>query len=176
MLPARRPIRGLLAVFSVSAVALLSATACGGDPRSVAGFCKLLRKDGAALTDTSDPAGLAERYRALEANVPLQIKDPWHEVTLLLEHVTTFNPKDEADLQAVLAESLRAKSSMEALAAWADTKCKVPLGRIPVADTIDPESSDVDSVDSVTNDTVPNDTATSDTGVDDTMVDDTMVP
>lgn len=161
MLPARRPIRGLLAVFSIGAAVLLGATACGGDPRSVAGFCTLLRKEGATLTDTSDPAGLAERYRALEANVPLQIKDPWHEVTLLLEHVTTFDPKDEADLQAVLAESLRAKTSMEALAAWADTKCKVPLGRIPVADTIDPASED---------------TAVEETVVADTMVDDTMVP
>lgn len=156
MLPARRPIRGLLAAFSVGAVVLLGVTACGGDPRSVAGFCKLLRKDGAALTDISDPAGLAERYRALEDHVPLQIKDPWHEVTLLLQHVTTFNPKDEADLQAVLAESLRAKSSMDALAAWADTKCKVPLGRIPVADTIAPESED--------------------SAVNETIVDDTMVP
>jgi hypothetical protein len=130
MLAADRWTRRRAGVASI--VLLLSvaaAPACSdGDPRSVAGFCALLREEGATLTDTSDPAGLAERYRVLEERVPLQIKDQWHEVAVLLERVTTFNPKDDADTQALLAESLKAKTSIDALAEWADSKCKVPLG------------------------------------------------
>jgi len=148
MLLARRPTCGVLASLSLVAMGAFGTTACGdGDPRSVAGFCRLLREQGAALTDTSDPAGLAARYRTLEANVPLQIKDQWHEVTLLLEHVTTFDPKDQSETQAVLAESLRAKSSIDSLAAWADVKCKVPIGRITVADTAVDGSPAADTAD-----------------------------
>lgn len=124
----RRPLRipgGLIG--AVLVLAPLMSACGGGDPRSVAGFCKTLRTDGALLTDTSDPAGLAERYRLLERHVPLQILDQWHEMVLLLEHVTTFDPKNDAEMQAVLAESLRAKKSMQALATWADNKCKVRL-------------------------------------------------
>ena len=59
------PARRLFGVgFPVAVVLTLSLalTACGGDPRSVASFCAMLRKEGGLLTDTSDPAALAERY------------------------------------------------------------------------------------------------------------------
>jgi len=128
---------------TVLAVALTAVLiGCGGDPRSVSGFCKRLREQGAALTDPSDPAGLAELYAELDAHAPLQIKDAWHEVTLLVARATTFDPKDPEDTQAFIAESLRAKRSVDTLAQWADVKCKVPLGNVlapddtlPVGDT-----------------------------------------
>lgn len=128
-----RRARGILAT-TIAFAAIGSVAACGGDPRSVASFCQRLRREGTALTDVSDPAGLAAHYRELEAYVPLQIKDQWHEVTVLLERVTSFDPKNDAEVQAVLAESLQAKTSIEALAAWADVKCKVTLGK-PVTST-----------------------------------------
>ena len=64
--------------FSVASVASMlccglfavGVVGCGGDPRSVAGFCKRLREQGAALTDPADPAGLAALYADLDAHAP----------------------------------------------------------------------------------------------------------
>ena len=148
--PARRPCGVVLA--ACVATLTLGVSACGGDPRSVAGFCNLLRKNGAALTDTSDPAGLAELYRSLDSHAPLQIMDQWHEVTALMARVTTFNPQDDKDTQALISESLRARSSINAVAAWADSKCKVPLGHITVPPDSTPSAS-------ATSDSTPADSA-----------------
>lgn len=141
----RRQPFSVVAVASALCLAVLttSLTGCGGDPRSVSGFCKRLREQGAALTDPSDPAGLAELYADLEVHAPLQIKDAWHEVTVLVARATTFDPKDPDDTEAFIAESLRAKRSIDTLAQWADVKCRVPLDNllspddtVPVVDTV----------------------------------------
>lgn len=131
--PRRRNRAGATGALLVVAGVLASALAgCGGDPRGVPGFCRLLRERGAALTDTSDPGALEELYRDLDARAPLQIKDQWHEVTELIGRVNTFNPKSEDDTQQMITESLRAQSAVRAVGEWADTKCKVPLGGITV--------------------------------------------
>ena len=133
---ARAAARGLVAVVAglLAPIALVS---CGSDPRSIAGFCKLLRQNDAALTDTSDPAGLAELYQRLDERAPLQIKDQWHTVTLLMTRMTTFNPKSEEDTQKLIAETLSAQTAIQAVGDWADTKCKVVLGTL-AGDTFDP--------------------------------------
>jgi hypothetical protein len=133
---ARAAAAGFLAVVA-GLLAPLALASCGSDPRSIAGFCKLLRENDAALTDTSDPAGLAELYQRLDERTPLQIKDQWHTVSLLMTRMTTFNPKSEEDTQKLIAETLSAQAAIKAVGDWADTTCKVVLGTL-TGDTFDP--------------------------------------
>jgi hypothetical protein len=129
--------RHVLAMIAPVAVLSLGITACGGDPRSIPGFCRLLRENVAALSDTSDPGGLAELYERLDVHAPLQIKDQWHTVTSLVARMTTFNPKSEEDTQRLIAETLSAQRAIQAVGGWADTKCKVPLGDV-TSETVAP--------------------------------------
>lgn len=124
--------RHVLAMIAPAAILSLGIglTSCGGDPRSIPGFCKLLRENSDALTDTSDPGGLAELYQRLDDHAPLQIKDEWHTVTSLVLRMTTFNPKSEEDTQRLIAETLSSQRAIQAVGGWADTKCKVPLGDV----------------------------------------------
>jgi hypothetical protein len=136
-------------VVLVSLAVLLGTTSCGGDPRSIAGFCRLLRREGALLTDTSDPAGLAQRYRDLDSHAPLQIKDEWHTITVLMGRVTTYDPTSDADTQSLLNESLRAKSAIVAVADWADRKCKLALGHLGTPSDTVVSDSEVPGTDAV---------------------------
>lgn len=133
----------------IATAALLTATsamfpvalaACGGDPRNTVDFCAELRTSTALLTDGADPAALVETYRRLDDRTPLRIKDAWHEITLLLERITTFDASSNEETQAVIADALRARTAMETVASWADSTCKVKLSRpsanVPVSDTI----------------------------------------
>jgi hypothetical protein len=131
--------RHVLAIIAPAAVVALGLglTSCGGDQRSIPGFCKLLRENADALTDTSDPGGLAELYQRLDERAPLQIKDQWHTVTSLVVRMTTFNPKSEEDTQRLIAETLSSQRAIQAVGGWADTKCKVPLGNV-TATTMEP--------------------------------------
>ena len=48
----------------------------------------------------------------------LRVTNDWHEITLLLGQVTTYDPQNEEEVQAVLAASLRAQASIDTVGAW----------------------------------------------------------
>ncbi len=135
-----RPMAPLTRRTAVAALLVAHLVACGGEPRGTAEFCEELRSSTALLTDTSDPAALVETYRRLDSRTPLRIKDEWREITLLLERIVSFDSTDAEATQAIIADALRARASLDAVAAWAESTCKVTLARPsatpPPSDTV----------------------------------------
>lgn len=117
------------AIMAAPLVMLGVLVSCGGESRSTADFCEELRTSDVLLTDTADPAALVETYRRLDSRTPLRIKDQWNEITVLLERIISFDANDPEATQQIIADALRARTSMEDIAEWADTTCKVRLSR-----------------------------------------------
>ena len=84
-----------------------------------------------SLTDPSDSAALVALYTDLDDEAPLQIKDDWHHVTVLLAEIAQSDPTDANEHQKVLADVLTSQASMNAIAVWARDTCAITLGPIP---------------------------------------------
>ncbi len=121
----------------------------GGDNRDPATFCGRLRIAQPALTDPNDQVALVALYQDLDDEAPLQIKDDWHQITVLLSSITNYDTSDEAETQAVLASVLRSQAAVTAVAVWARDTCRIELGPIPtvvpIGGTGDSLLSDTDS-------------------------------
>jgi len=125
-------LRALLAAPVAAGLCITALVGCGGgDNRDPATFCGRLRIAQSALTDPGDQAALVALYQDLDDEAPLQIKDDWHQITVLLASVTTYDTSDTGETQAVLASVLRSQSAVTAVAVWARDTCRIELGPIP---------------------------------------------
>jgi hypothetical protein len=129
--PLRRA-RVLLAVLIVGAAAT---TGCGGKPqRSVKAFCDRLRIDQNLLTtrmtDPSEVQPVIEKFRALDALAPEQIRDQWHDITALVEKVATadLSPESQTSLTRL---ALATDNSVKQVTAYAKETCQVDLAAGP---------------------------------------------
>jgi len=126
------PMHRLLALALAACIVVAS---CGddADARDPAKFCVRLRTLQPALTDGSDPDALVALYQDLEKDAPLQVQDDWHEITVLLGELTQYDPTKPEEVQAVLAASLRAQASINAVGTYVRDSCQLDLGPIPTS-------------------------------------------
>jgi len=152
---------GLLSPGIIAAALALGACA-SEDTRDPAAFCDRIRTLQPALTDPNDPRALLALYEDLDDHAPLQIRDDWHQITVLLASVNTYDPADPAEVQAIQRAVLRSQAAVTAVAVWARDTCDIDLGPIPTTvpiggtgdelisdqptDTTDPSATDADTV------------------------------
>jgi type IV pilus biogenesis protein CpaD/CtpE len=125
------PVRRVL----VATVAIAAATGCGGKPqRSVKAFCTRLRVEQnlltTRLTDPAEVQPLVDRFRALDALAPEQIRDQWHDITTLVEKVATaeLSPESQTSLTRL---ALATDNSVKEVTAYARDTCQVDLAAGP---------------------------------------------
>lgn len=122
----------------VAAAAILGAATvggCGNGPqRSVKAFCSRLRVEQnlltTRLTDPAEVQPVLDRFRALDALAPEQIRDQWHEITALVEKVATSELSPESQT-ALTRLALATDNSVKQVTAYALETCKVDLAAPP---------------------------------------------
>jgi hypothetical protein len=129
------PFRRACAVVSAVAVAAAMATGCGDNPqRSVKAFCSRLRVEQnlltTRLTDPAEVQPVLDRFRALDALAPEQIRDQWHDITTLVEKVATaeLSPESQTSLTRL---ALATDNSVKQVTAYARDTCQVDLAAGP---------------------------------------------
>jgi hypothetical protein len=128
--PQRPRVVAVLVILGVTA-----ATGCGSTPqRSVKAFCSRLRVEQNLLTTRlTDPAQVQpvlDRFRALDALAPEQIRDEWHDITALVEKVATADLSPESQT-ALTRLALATDGSVNKVTTYARESCQVDMAAPP---------------------------------------------
>jgi hypothetical protein len=130
-----RPFQRALSVVAAVAIGALITTGCGGKPqRSVKAFCDRLRVDQnlltTRLTDPSEVQPVVDKFRVLDALAPEQIRDQWHDITVLVEKVATADLSPESQT-ALTRLALATDNSVKLVTTYARDTCQVDLAAGP---------------------------------------------
>jgi hypothetical protein len=123
-----RVVRGAVALLVLAA----STLGCGQKPqRSVTSFCSRLRSNqkilSTRLTDPSEVQPVLARFQAIDAVAPEQIRDQWHEITVLVEKVATTTDVSTEGQNDLLRVALATQQSIATVTTYAKETCQVEL-------------------------------------------------
>jgi hypothetical protein len=111
---------------------------CSQKPqRSVTSFCSRLRSNqkilSTRLTDPSEVQPVLDRFKLIDAVAPEQIRDQWHDLTVLVEKVATTTDVSTDGQNDLLRLALATEQSITAVTAYAREKCQVDIGGVTAA-------------------------------------------
>ena len=124
---------GVRTPIAVTAAAAISAiVSCSDEPtRSVDAFCQRLRVEQnlltARLTDPAQITPLVSRFKALDARAPEQIRDEWHQITLLVEKASATDASSPEAQTQLVERALATDQSVAAVKTYATGTCQVTL-------------------------------------------------
>jgi hypothetical protein len=109
-----------------------SVAGCGQKPqRSATEFCKRLRSNqkilSTRLTDPAEVQPVLARFTAIDTVAPEQIRDQWHEITLLVEKVATTTDVSTDGQNDLLRVALATQQSIATVKTYAKETCQVEL-------------------------------------------------
>jgi hypothetical protein len=137
-------VRRLLAI-GLAATAL-AAVGCRDDGPSGTAFCGRLAQDRTLLTGgvatAADVDAAVTRYRELERLAPAAVREPWTQLTTLLEQAATIDLSTADGQRQVRELAYESQGAATEVATWAQSVCGIDLG---AATTAPPAPTDVTS-------------------------------
>jgi hypothetical protein len=119
---------GLLVLIAAGGLAV---SGCGGTRPNGAAFCAHLGQDQAVLsagiTGQADIDAALERYEALGKLAPAAIREPWQQLTSVLQQAALLDPGDPTAAATLRQLAFESQTSADQVSDWARATCGIDL-------------------------------------------------